>query len=96
MRSVAHSTASKERIEMPTGIVKFYNEQKGFGFIARDDGQDDIFVHINSVDESVDTLLKEQRVSFEDGIDARRGKPEALNVRVIDVPVERVNRSGGR
>jgi cold shock protein len=66
---------------MQTGTVKFFDEARGYGFITRDDGGRDIFVHINGLlDRSLETLQKGQRVRFEEGTDARSGKPEALKV----------------
>jgi cold shock protein len=78
---------------MYQGIVKFFLEDKGYGFIERDDGGD-LFVHISEVDENVDTLAKGQRVSFEEGASRRTGKLEARKVTVIEASVERVRRYG--
>ena len=51
---------------MPTGKVKFFNEQKGFGFIEPEEGGDDAFVHISAVQAAGMTTLKEgQSVSYE-------------------------------
>lgn len=51
---------------MATGIVKWFNEAKGFGFITPDDGGEDIFAHFSEIQESGYKSLKEkQRVSFE-------------------------------
>lgn len=51
---------------MTTGIVKFFNPTKGFGFIAPEDGSKDVFVHISAVQAAgLDVLLEKQRVSFE-------------------------------
>lgn len=47
-----------------TGKVKFYNSQKGFGFIKPDDGSRDVFVGIKALPRGVDTLLPDQRVSY--------------------------------
>jgi len=67
---------------MATGIVKFFNDQKGFGFISRD-GEDDLFVHFSNIEGSGRrTLYDDQKVEFEVG-EGRKG-PEAINVRVID------------
>jgi cold shock protein len=64
---------------MPTGTVKFFNEQKGFGFINPDDGGDDLFIHISNIDPSEGLLTEGQQVSFEVG-QGRKG-PEAQEVR---------------
>ena len=65
---------------MPIGTVKFFNGDKGYGFIAPDDGGNDSFVHISAVQRSgLDTLMKDQRVSYELETD-RRGKMAAVNL----------------
>jgi CspA family cold shock protein len=65
---------------MPIGTVKFFNEQKGYGFIAPEDGGNDAFVHISAVERAgMRTLLKDQRVSYELEED-RRGKTSAVNL----------------
>ena len=64
---------------MPTGTVKFFHEQKGFGFINPDGGGDDLFIHISNVSPSEGLLKEGQRVSYEVG-QGRKG-PEAREVR---------------
>lgn len=65
---------------MPIGTVKFFNDQKGYGFIAPEDGSSDAFVHISAVERAgMQTLQKEQRVSYELEQD-RRGKTSAVNL----------------
>ena len=65
---------------MPIGTVKFFNEQKGYGFIAPEDGSGDAFVHISAVERAgMSTLQKDQRVSYELEQD-RRGKMSAVNL----------------
>lgn len=64
--------------ERSTGKVKFFNENRGFGFIERDDGQGDIFVHISEVPNK-EPLEENQRVSFEVG-NGKQGKLEARRV----------------
>lgn len=65
---------------MTIGTVKFFNDQKGYGFIAPDDGSADAFVHISAVERAgMQSLQKEQRVSFELEQD-RRGKTSAVNL----------------
>ena len=64
---------------MPTGTVKFFNEQKGYGFIAPDDGGQDAFVHISAVERAgMGTLRENQRVAY-DLEEDRRGKMAAGN-----------------
>lgn len=65
---------------MPIGTVKFFNTDKGFGFIAPDDGGADSFVHITAVQAAgMDTLNKDQRLSFEVE-QGRNGKASAINL----------------
>ncbi len=68
--------------EKATGTVKFFNAMKGFGFIQRDDGQPDAFVHISAVERAgMSTLNEGDKLSFELEID-RRGKHAAVNLNV--------------
>ena len=68
---------------MNTGTVKWFNEQKGYGFIQPDNGSKDIFVHISAVERAGFSNLNEgQRVSFELEED-RRGKEAAVNLSAI-------------
>ena len=69
---------------MPTGTVKFFNEQKGYGFIAPDDGGQDAFVHISAVERAgMGTLRENQRIAY-DLEEDRRGKMAAGNIRSAD------------
>ena len=66
---------------MPIGTVKFFNESKGYGFIAPDDGGQDAFVHISAVEGSgMNSLRENQRVSYTLEQD-RRGKMAAVNLK---------------
>src|SRR5690349_2276124 len=66
--------------EKATGTVKFFNSMKGFGFIQRDDGQPDAFVHISAVERAgMPTLNEGDRLEFELEVD-RRGKYAAVNL----------------
>jgi len=65
---------------MPIGTVKFFNTDKGYGFIAPEDGGKDSFVHISAVERAgFSTLQKDQRLSYEVETD-RRGKESAVNL----------------
>lgn len=65
---------------MIVGTVKFFNEDKGYGFIAPDNGSGDAFVHISAVQAAgMSTLNKDQRVSYDLETD-RRGKASAANL----------------
>ncbi|MCF6287208.1 MAG: cold-shock protein [Candidatus Hydrogenedentes bacterium] len=67
---------------MATGIVKWFNGQKGFGFIAPEDGGDDVFVHHSNIDsEGYRNLDEGQRVEYEPG-QGQKG-PEATKVRPL-------------
>ncbi len=66
--------------EKATGTVKFFNSMKGFGFITRDDGQPDAFVHISAVERSgMQNLNEGDRLEFDIEVD-RRGKYSAVNL----------------
>ncbi len=66
---------------MPTGTVKWFNAQKGFGFIQPEGGGNDVFVHISAVQKAgLQTLNENQRVSYE--VVTERGKQAAANLRL--------------
>jgi cold shock protein len=69
---------------MPIGTVKFFNENKGYGFIAPDEGGQDAFVHITAVESAgMNSLRENQRVAYDLEPD-RRGKMAATNLRSAD------------
>lgn len=66
---------------MATGTVKFFNTQKGYGFIAQDNGGPDVFVHISAVERAgMHTLNEGQKLSFDVQADPRSGKSAAANL----------------
>lgn len=70
---------------MPTGTVKWFNSQKGFGFIQPDGGGTDVFVHISAVERSGMSGLNEgQKISYEIVADRKSGKSSAGNLRAAD------------
>lgn len=70
---------------MPVGTVKWFNTQKGYGFIKPDDSDADVFVHISAVERSGLTQIDEgQRLQFEMVKDRRSGKMAAGELQVID------------
>lgn len=70
---------------MTTGTVKWFNAQKGFGFIAPDDGGTDVFVHISAVERAGLTGLPDgQKVEFELVADRKSGKMSADNLKISD------------
>lgn len=69
---------------MTNGTVKFFNENKGYGFIAPDGGGNDAFVHISALERSgLRTLRQDQRVSY-DLEEDRRGKMAAVNLKPLE------------
>lgn len=66
---------------MATGTVKFFNATKGFGFIAPDTGEQDVFVHISAVERAgMRTIVEGQKLSFDVVRDNRSGKNAAENL----------------
>jgi len=67
---------------MPTGTVKFFNAEKGFGFIAPEDGSEDVFVHFSAIQsgQGFKSLNEGESCSFEAVWDERKGKYSAANV----------------
>jgi CspA family cold shock protein len=66
IRSERRSRAVEKAVRMPTGTVKWFNAEKGFGFITPDDGSQDLFAHYSAIEASGYRSLEEgQRVEFE-------------------------------
>src|SRR6266511_741199 len=75
---------TKGKAPMNTGTVKWFNSQKGFGFIEPENGGKDVFVHISAVERAgMSTLNEGQKVSFEVVADRRTGKSAAENLRAV-------------
>ena len=74
--------ATRESAPLTTGTVKFFNTEKGYGFITRDEGGDDVFVHHSNIQgEGFKSLAEGQRVEFD--VAPGRKSEEAQNVKVI-------------
>jgi len=70
---------------MATGRVKWFNAQKGYGFIEQDGGGKDVFVHISAVERSgIDELRDGQKVSFDVENDPKSGKQSAANLKAVE------------
>ena len=70
---------------MATGTVKWFNAQKGYGFITPDTGGKDVFVHISAVERAgMSNLREKQKVSFDEVTDSRSGKTAAENLKSAD------------
>jgi CspA family cold shock protein len=68
---------------MLTGKVKWFNPQKGYGFITPDDGKKDIFVHISAVEKSgINSLNENDKVSYDEA--RNNGKVSAANIKVLN------------
>jgi CspA family cold shock protein len=69
---------------MPTGIVKWFNLQKGYGFVVPDDGSEDAFVHISAVEQAGLTSLGEgQKIEYE-LVEGRNGKMAAQTISISE------------
>lgn len=67
---------------MSTGTVKWFNADKGYGFIQPEGGAKDVFVHISAVEAAgMRNLVEGQKVAFDEARDARSGKTSATNLR---------------
>jgi cold shock protein len=78
-----HCAFLKEAI-MAQGTVKFFNAQKGFGFIVQDGGGPDVFVHVSAVERAgMSGLAEGQKVSFDIEADRRSGKSAAANLQLL-------------
>jgi len=64
---------------MPTGKIKMFNEEKGFGFIKPDDGGADVFFHVSALRDG-DEITQGKVVTFEMGVDQKSGKTKAVSV----------------
>jgi len=81
---------------MATGTVKFFNQAKGFGFIAPDEGGADVFVHVSAVERSgLDGLNDGDQVAFELEQDRRSGKLAAVDLQLIAAGAPAPRREGG-
>jgi CspA family cold shock protein len=79
---VSKTHLEEEKNKMATGKVKWFNDQKGFGFITPDDGSKDLFVHHSSITgDGFKTLAENQAVEY-DSQDSDKG-PRAVNVRKV-------------
>ena len=85
MQGLAHCQPTNDyETYMTNGIVKFFNTQKGFGFIAPTNGGNDVFVHISALERAGIAHLNEgQKVSYETEIDKRSGKSAVSTIELV-------------
>lgn len=69
---------------MPIGKVRYYDAEKGFGFLSKDDGGEDVYVRASALPEGITSLRRGQRVEF-GVVEGKRGE-QALSVRVLESP----------
>jgi CspA family cold shock protein len=70
------------RLKMANGVIKWYNQTKGYGFIQPADGGKDVFVHASAVERSdLERLVEGQTIAYEVERDRRTGKDSAVNLR---------------
>lgn len=77
-------TKDEYEMEVPVmnkGTVKWFNAEKGYGFISNDDNNADVFVHFSAIQcDGYKTLREGQKVTFDEEMDEKKGKPRAVNV----------------
>jgi CspA family cold shock protein len=81
---LTHRLRFQKEATLATGTVKFFNSQKGFGFIVQDNGGPDVFVHISAVERAGMSNLNEgQKLSFDVEADRKNGKSAATNLETV-------------
>jgi cold shock protein len=84
MKNAMKNAISRDRLDGAKGKVKWFNSQKGHGFIEPDDGGKDVFVHVSAVERAgMQNLNEGQKISFDVIANRKSGKPAAENLRVI-------------
>jgi cold shock protein len=68
---------------MATGVLKMFNDDKGFGFIKQDEGSEDVFVHVSAAERAGIQLRQGMRLGFDVGQDRKTGKSRAENLRLL-------------
>ena len=69
---------------MKKGTVKWFNAEKGYGFLSNDEGGEDVFVHFSAIQtDGYRTLEEGQKFEFEEEMDERKGKLRAVNVKPL-------------
>lgn len=66
---------------MPIGVVKFYNDSRGFGFLTPEDGTKDVFIHVSATDNSPVTELREGMRLYYEIVPGRGGRTQAGNIK---------------
>jgi CspA family cold shock protein len=69
---------------MATGVMKFFNADRGYGFVASDGGGPDVFLHVSALEQAgIQNLPEGARISFDVVMDQRKGKTNAQNVKLL-------------
>ena len=69
---------------MATGVVKFFNGERGYGFVAPDGGGADVFLHVSALEQAgIQSIPEGARISFDVVMDQRKGKTNAQNVKLL-------------
>jgi cold shock protein len=82
MPAIVPANTQRRMCQMAQGTVKWYNDQKGYGFIQPDDGSKDVFVHVSALERAgMRSLSEGQKVTFDLVSDRKTGKSSADNLR---------------